>query len=109
MTKEEVEAIVQEKMDEINHCDYSKYEALIRRMDNHGKYIETLQDAVLEFSKGTVENGEHIKFLLSNEVERLERENKRLKEDSESLTGTNFLVALMIGIPILMLIWLNTR
>ena len=95
MTKEEVEAIVQEKMDEINRSDYSKYEALIRRMDNHGQYIETLQEAVLELRKVTAENMNYIKF--------------QKLEEPEGLNLATVLYTIAMMIPIFMFIWLIIR
>ena len=80
MTEEQVQAIVQAKMDEINRSDYSKYEALIRRMDAHGQYIETLQDAVIVFGQSCADNSESIIELYKAEIE----ENKRKIERNEA-------------------------
>ena len=79
MTKEQVQAIVQAKMDEINRSDYSKYEALIRRMDAHGQYIETLQDAFIVVSQSCIDNSELIIGLYKVELE----ENKRNETESK--------------------------
>lgn len=83
MTREEIESIVQAKMDEINRSDYSKYEALIRRMDAHGQYIETLQDAVVVFSQGCVDNTKSITKLYESERERLEWQIERNETESK--------------------------
>lgn len=83
MTEEQVQAIVQAKMDEINRSDYSKYEALIRRMDAHGQYIKGLRDAVIVVGQSCIDNSESIIGLYKAEIEENKRKIERSQRESK--------------------------